>query len=96
MTANGQNGEQSRGQEQVNREYVIHVGALALKYEASSVSANRILEDAGFIPPEEYVLEALRGAQGPAEQQFETTEQVPLNEPHDRHFRAVPRGGGRA
>lgn len=96
MTTDVKDHAQSKGQEQAGRTYVVHIGTLTLKYDTSPVSAARILKDAGFQPPEGYVLEALRGAQGPAEQQFESTQQVPLEGPHERHFRAVPRGGGRA
>jgi hypothetical protein len=38
----------------------------------------------------------LRGAQGPAEREFASTDQIDLDVAHARHFRAVPRGGGRA
>mgnify|MGYP001138664406 CR=1 FL=1 len=96
MTNGVQNQAQSKGQDQNGRTFVVHIGTLTLKYETSPVPAAHILEDAGFRPPEDYILEALRGAQGPAEQQFESAQQVPLDEPHARHFRAVPRGGGRA
>jgi hypothetical protein len=78
------------------RIYVVHLGTLTLKYDESPVLAARILTDAGFTPPEEYVFEELKGAQGPVEREFQSNEMVPLDEAHARHFRAVPRGGGRA
>jgi hypothetical protein len=78
------------------RVFAIHIGAVELKYDVSPVLAGRILSDAGFAPPEDYVLEMLRGRQGPAEREFSSAEDVPLDDPHARHFRAVPRGGGRA
>ena len=82
--------------DQGGRTYVVHVGALTLKYRESPVLAARILSDAGFAPPEEYVLEMLQGARGPAVQQFQSSDPVPLDHEHARHFRAVPVGGGRA
>ena len=82
--------------DQSGRVYVIHIGAVELKYDTSPILAARILGDAGFAPPEDYVLEMLRGDHGPAEHEFASTENVSLDDPHARHFRAVPRGGGRA
>lgn len=96
MTTNVHEHAASKGQEQGGRTYIVHIGTLTLKYDTSPAPAARILDDAGFRPAEEYVLEALRGAQGPAEQQFDSTQLVPLDGPHQRHFRAVPLGGGRA
>lgn len=84
------------GPERDGRTYVVHLGTITLKYRESPVLAGRILTDAGFTPPEEYVLEMLQGPRGPAVQQFQPGEPVTLDEAHARHFRAVPVGGGRA
>jgi hypothetical protein len=78
------------------RTYVVLIGALELKYVESPVRAERILTDAGFTPATDYMLERLKGAQGPAEQEYQADEPVALDAEHARHFRAVPKGGGRS
>jgi len=78
------------------RTYVVHIGALTLKFDASPVQAALILTRAGCTPPEDYTLERLKGAQGPAEQEYEAADLVTLDEAHAQHFRAVPKGGGRS
>jgi len=92
----GQGIAAGHGSAKGGRTYVVHLGTLTLKYDESPVAASQILTAAGFTPPEDYTLEALKGAQGPAEQEFASSDMVPLDESHARHFRAVPRGGGRA
>jgi len=81
---------------QDGRTFVVHIGALTLKFDESPVQAATILTKAGFTPPEDYTLERLKGAQGPAEEEFEAADLVPLDEAHAQHFRAVPKGGGRS
>lgn len=83
-------------QHKSSRTYVVHIGTLTLKFDASPVQAALIMTKAGFTPPEDYTLERLKGAQGPAEQDYEAADSVPLDEAHAQHFRAVPKGGGRA
>jgi len=78
------------------RTYVVFLGKVQLKYEQAIVRASRILEDGGATPVEGFVLEALVGASGKPEDQFKPTDDVDLSEPHRKHFRAVPSGGGRA
>lgn len=79
-----------------HRTYVVHIGTLTLKYYNSPVEAARILTDAGFTPPADHVLERLKGANGSLEQAYQSTDQVELDTAHATHFRAVPKGGGRA
>ena len=79
-----------------SRTYVVHIGTVTLKFHETHVLASLILEEAGFTPPTDYTLEMLKGQQGPAEKEFNSTDLVPLDAEHARHFRAVPRGGGRA
>lgn len=76
--------------------YAIHVGTVELTFHESPVRARRILDDAGFRPPDEYVLEALAGPNGPAVKEYNADEDVPLGDHHPQYFRAVPKGGGRA
>jgi hypothetical protein len=78
------------------RVFVVHVGRVKLEYRDNTVLASRILEDANFKPAEEFVLEALRGENGPAEREYQTGDVVDLAAKGSHHFRAVPRGGGRA
>lgn len=89
-------GDEAAERDHDGRTFVVHIGTLNLAFHESPVKAALILTSAGFTPPEEYSLERLKGAQGPAEQQYEAGDDVPLDEPHGRHFRAVPRGGGRS
>jgi hypothetical protein len=78
------------------RVFVVHVGRVKLDYRENPVLASRILEDANFKPAEEFVLEALRGENGPAEREYQAGDVVDLTAKDSHHFRAVPRGGGRA
>lgn len=78
------------------RVFVIHVGRIKLTYEESPVSAKRILEDANFKPAEEFVLEALRGENGSSVHEYQAGDTVDLTLSTSHHFRATPRGGGRA
>jgi hypothetical protein len=78
------------------RVFTVHVGRVRLEYSESSVLASRILEEANFKPAEEFVLEALRGEHGPAEREYQPGDVVDLTNKDSHHFRAVPRGGGRA
>ena len=86
------------GKEQHNsgRTYVVQIGTLTLKFDESPVLAAIILTRAGFEPAEDYTLERLKGAQGPVEQEYQAGDPVLLDEAHAQHFRAVPKGGGRA
>jgi len=76
--------------------FVIYVGTVELTFHESPVRASRILDEAGFRPPDEYVLEALAGPNGPAVKEYRAEDDVPLGDDHPRYFRAVPKGGGRA
>lgn len=78
------------------RVYVVHVGRIKLEYYESTLLASRILEDANFKPAAEYVLEALRGENGPSEREYQAGDMVDLTAQDSHHFRATPRGGGRA
>lgn len=78
------------------RVFVVHVGRVKLDYRENTVLASRILEDANFKPAEEFVLEALRGENGRAEHEYQPGDAVDLAARDSHHFRAVPRGGGRA
>jgi hypothetical protein len=78
------------------RLFVVHVGRVKLEYREAQVLASRILEDANFTPGADFVLEALRGENGPAEREYQPGDTVDLTAKHTHHFRAVPRGGGRA
>jgi hypothetical protein len=78
------------------RVYVVHVGRVKLEYGEPMVRASQILEDANFTPAEEFVLEALQGANQPATREYQATDLVDLGGKDSHHFRAVPRGGGRA
>jgi hypothetical protein len=74
----------------------IHVGTIELTYHESPVRAGRILEDAGFRPPDDFILEALKGPHGPPVHEYRADQDIPLGEDRPKHFRAIPRGGGRA
>lgn len=76
-------------------QFVVHVGKVNLKYDHSPVLASTILQDAGAVPPAEFVLEQLQHPNGPPEHEFQPADEVALG-PHDKFFRAVPSGGGRA
>src|SRR5438105_4496058 len=78
------------------RVFVVHVGRVKLEYSENTVLARRILEDANFKPAEEFVLEALLGEHGAAEREYQPDDVVDLAAKDSHHFRAVPRGGGRA
>lgn len=77
------------------RQYVVFLGKAKLTYHEAVVKARRILEDGGARPAEEFVLEQLKGESGQAVKEYEPGEDVPLDR-GAKHFRAVPRGGGRA
>jgi hypothetical protein len=79
-----------------SRTFEVHVGAVKLTYHTSPVKARQILEDANFRPAEEYVLESLKGAKGPPVHEYQADDDVDLTLEDSHHFRAVPRGGGRA
>jgi len=78
------------------RTYVVHIGTLTLKFDESPVLAGVILTRAGFEPATDYTLERLKGAQGRVEQEYQAGDPVTLDDAHEQHFRAVPKGGGRA
>jgi len=78
------------------RTYVVHVGRIKLEYHEANVLASKILEDANFKPAEDYILESLHGENGPAMHDYQPGDSVDLSAADSSHFRAVPRGGGRA
>ena len=78
------------------RVFVVHVWRIKLEYDETPVPAKTILEDANFKPAEEFVLEGLSGANGAAEAEYQAGDSVDLTLNSSHHFRATPRGGGRA
>ena len=89
---NGQGGGENSG----NQVFVVFLGTVKLKYEATPVKARQILEDGGATPSQEFTLESLQGRAGKAIKEFQLNDDVQLT-PHDeKFFRAVPTGGGRA
>lgn len=81
---------------QQNRKFPIRVGTINIVYDDSIVPANRILEDAGAKPADEFVLEAVDRPGGRVVAEFSATDAVNLTDEDRKFFRAVPRGGGRA
>lgn len=74
--------------------YEIHVGKVKLEYDTPEVKADTILKDAGAEPPADYNLEATQGEGGKVLKEFTGEQLVNLEE--YKHFRFVPKGGGRA
>jgi hypothetical protein len=60
----------------------VHVGRLKLTYNTSPAKARQILEDANFRPTDEYVLEGLRGANGPVDREHQADDDGDLTNEH--------------
>ena len=89
--------DRNEAQKVASREvFVIFVGDIEEKWRDATITADRIMREAGVSNPEKFILEALDNKGGNPVAEFTSADSVNLADKDRKFFRITPGGGGRS